>query len=374
VALNLSIFFNSVVKPMSRTYIRDSFYSVYQRLGIDTSGWQQGHWMGAFTEGASIVLAALSNFQAEITRASYLALATGPWLTLKALDDYGVERLEATQATGAVQLTNGGQSSYQYDAGDVVFAHDSTGKNYRNSEAFTLGPGEVISVPIIAVEVGSESNASPQTVRTLVTSMSGVTCTNAVSVIGTDEESDVDLRIRCKQARGYWSAANPHSAYEGAVRDVTRADGTNVGITRAKAVPDTYGNVSVYCATASGEPISNDDRILATKWCQERVEPLGVYALVQQASAKTVTLNATVYATGDSSEVSAACNAAVVALSSEQQIGGTNGFLYRDQIIIALGSAHESIYHVVVASPSADVTLAANEYPKLAVSSLVVSS
>lgn len=375
-ALNPNLLFNTIVRPMSPAYIKASLYRVFTMLKVDTSGWQEGHWMGALTEGVSQVLAALSSFQAEIIKSQYLRYAFGPGLTLYAYDEYNVERILATQATGTLRLTNAGASLYSYDAGDVTFAHATSKKNYRNAEAFSLEPFSTLDIPIIAVEAGSASNATGGSVTVLVTPIASVTCTNLTSIIGQDEEPDEDLRQRCKDAKGYWSAANPHGAYEAAVRDARRSDGTLVGVTRAKAVPDGYGHVTVYCATANGDALSGTDLAIISSWIQNAIEPLAVDATAAAAVAKNVTISATIYSEGDASEVKTAALEALATLSSIQKVGGTNGFLYQDAIRSKLYNSHPSNYHVVMSSPGSDVAIAPTEFPRLVVNpaDILVSS
>ncbi|MGV1035325.1 MAG: baseplate J/gp47 family protein [Microbacteriaceae bacterium] len=369
-ALNPNILFQQLIRSMSPAYVEASFYKVYATLGIDTSAWEAGHWMGALTRGVSVVLASLSAFQAEACKSQYLRYAKKGWLTLLAYDEYNVERILATQASGTLTLINAGGASYSYDSGDVTFAHETTGANYRNSEAFTLGPNSTLDIPILATEAGSASNASATKITLLVTPIASVTCSNASSVIGQDEEPDEDLRERCKNAKGYWSAANPHGAYEAAVRDARRTtDGTLIGVTRAKAVPDGFGHVTVYCATSNGDALSGTDLAYISTWIQQSIEPQGVDATAAAAVAKTVAVSCTIFSEGDSAEVRQEALDALADLSAIQKVGGTAGFLFEDMVRSTILKSHPGNYHVSMSSPSGDTVIAPTEFPRITVNS-----
>jgi phage-related baseplate assembly protein len=131
-----------------------------------------------------------------------------------------------------------------------------------------------------------------------------VTVTNAAAFVGTDEETDVDLKVRCVAKLGSLSPNGARDAYNFIARSATRADGSPIGITRVRTIPDGIGGVDVYLATpsggvtgTSGDPLTDLGAVAAAIW--ETTEPLAVEATVASATKITgmdrrvVTINET---------------------------------------------------------------------------------
>ncbi len=132
--------------------------------------------------------------------------------------------LPLTSATGEVTLANSGGGVYNLGVGDLIITNPTTQKAYRNTDALSVGvASSTTTVAIEAVEVGSASTSAPNTITALTTTMLGVTCTNATAVVGVDEETDEDLRVRCREKLSALSPDGPKAAFSYFARVATRA-------------------------------------------------------------------------------------------------------------------------------------------------------
>lgn len=359
-----------VTAPLSRTTIEDKLYEIYDTLEVDRSHWVAGYVMDAFTVGASIILAGLSNLTADLAKAPYLSLASTTWLRLKAFYDYDCPYLQANQAVGQVTLTNSGVAAQSGLANEKIVAHSVTGKTYRITQAFTVNPASSITVPILAVESGTASNAAPNTITALVTPMTGVTVNNAASVIGRDDENNQDLITRARESVAQWSPNNARGAYSSVLKAARRSsDGTLIGVTRVRPVPDGYGNVACYVASATGAISDPSDILDLSSAIQQTTEPEGVNAFAISASPTNIAVTANIYTNGAKSAafVLNAAGQALIALANAQQIGGVRysgtGYVYRAEILAALKNCDPSVYNVVLSAPSADTVISVNHFP-----------
>ena len=232
-----------------------SIVNVASLVGLATENWAEG----GFTRTLLALVAQLHKTAGDVVKiiaaGGFLDTAEGEWLTLLAKNVFNVERIDATHANApeGITLINGGGGIYTFDAGDLVVAHVSTGKTYRNTSGGSLGAGSTLKLDIAAEESGSDSNAGVGTITVLVTTYLGVTCTNAVALVGLDEETDPALRQRCRDSIALLALGGIKRAYEFIAKSAKRDDGTAIGITRVRvATPPGDGTVDVFIAGASG--------------------------------------------------------------------------------------------------------------------------
>lgn len=370
---------DDLTKPVTRAEVEASIYQVLSILGVNTTSWKPGGVVRTMIAAVSIVLSAFSTLQAKIARSGFLELSSGDWLTLVAHYVYGVDRIQATFATGQVTLTNSGGGVYSGDADDLIFSNSSTGKTYRNTAAFSLPALGTITIAIQATEQGSASTSAPGDIDTMTTPLIGVTCSNALAVIGSDAELDPSLRARCSEKLGALSPFGPWDAYASAVRNATHTDGTTLGISRFRLVKDGSGNVYVYLATASGAVTGtvgdlSTDLGIADEAIQQLAAPLSVTAHTLSATAVpvAVTYEVWMYNTSGASptQVEDTIATALESFMASQPIGGNviapaAGKVFVDAIRAVIKSTYAEIFHVVVTLPAADVTLAITEVPVL---------
>src|SRR5690606_28031643 len=125
---------------------------------------------------------------------------------------------------------------------------------------------------------------------TLETVLLGVTVSNALAVVGTDEETDPALRSRCRDKLGPLSPMGPRDAYASVARAAVNVDGEPIGVTRVRTIPDGYGGLTVYVATAAGGVSAPDVAIIQAD-VRRLAEPNAVTATI--ASAVPMSLSVT---------------------------------------------------------------------------------
>jgi hypothetical protein len=353
--------------PMTREQVERSLYDVLGRLGVSTTSWKTGAVVRAMLTATALLFSALSYLTASIARSGFLELATGDWLTLVARYVFNVERVEATFAEGEVTLTNTTGGVFVYDPEDLTVRNSTTDKSYRNTSAFVLNGFETLTVAVRAVESGSASTSVAGAIDSIESGPDGVNVSNAPAVVGQDEETDPNLRVRCLEKLGALSPNGPWDAYSYAARNATRADGSLIGVTRVRVRNDGYGNVFVYCATATGGVTgdANDpdtDLGAINEAIQRQATPQCVVANVYSATPVAIEV-----------QIKDAIATRLVAFMQSQPISGNTlegevtGRVYQDAIRTAIGATfpYPQTFHVVVALPSEDVALAIDQVPVL---------
>lgn len=356
---------DELTTPLTRQQVESSIYSVLAALGVNTTTWKPGAVVRTMIVGVSSVFAAYSELMALIARSGFLALSSGEWLTLVAQYVYGIERREATFASGNLELTNTGGGLYILDAGDLIVRNGSSGATYRNTGPVTISPSSSVTTGIAATEAGQIGSAEALAINTLVTTLLGVTCSNPAAITGTDEEPDGVLRQRCTEMLGALSPMGPWDAYSSALRNATDPTGRNLGITRVSLVPNGFGLIDVYCATSTGT-LPTTDIPYADEAIQKYALPQAVTAVVHPAVEHIIPVTCTVYAYNTSGMTSAvftqAIKDAVSAFIIAQPIGGNvitppTGYVFLDGIRTAIAEVAKEVFHVVITAPASDVAL-----------------
>lgn len=383
----MALSLDDLTTPLTRAQVEASIYDVLGIVGVDTTSWKSGAVVRTMITATSIVLAAFSSLTASVARGGFLELAAGDWLTLVARYVYGVERVEATFAEGTVTLTNAGGGVYALSADDLVVANPTTGKTYRNTGSIALGALATVTVPIRATEAGAASTSTPGAITSMVTSLLGVTCTNASAVVGQDAESDPTLRQRCSEKLGSLSPNGPWDAYTYAARGALTQAGIPVGVTRVRITKDGFGNVNVYLATASGVVTGSaanpaTDLGAVNEAIQQLAAPLAVTANVASATAVTipVTYQVWIYNTTGmtAAQIQAAIDARLTAFFSAMPIGGhviggDPGKVFQDALRAVISGTRPEIFHVVVSAPAADTVLSLSEVAVLGTITATIS-
>lgn len=368
---------DELTRPLTVDEVKAAIYATLEAQGVQTSTWKPGAVVRTIIAGASIVIAAASRLQAALARGGFLDLAEGDWLTLVARHAYGVERHRGSFASGQVTLTNTGGGIYSGDAGDLVFSVSTgaaAGKTYRNTAPYSLAAMSTLDVPVEAVELGSASTAGAGDIDTLETALIGVSVTNALALVGTDEEGDEALRQRCRDKLGSLSPNGPRDAYAFVARTTRNADGETIGVTRTRTVADGAGGLTVYVASAGGT-VAGPDVALIQAAVNELAEPLAITATVASASPVEIAISYEVWVrdtiglTVD--QIKSAVENAVDALFGATPIGGDVisgapfGALYKPAIEGAITSAVGAHYLVdlSVTIPSADQPFTVDQVP-----------
>jgi len=365
----------NLLTPVTSDEQLESFLSTLEGLGLRARSWRPGGALRTILRVVAGTYAGFSTVALGFARAGFLETAEKGWLTLLARNVFSVERIEASFATGTVRLQNSGGGIYELAPGELRAIHSATEKAYANVDAIVLNPGTVLSaVPVRAVELGSASNAGPGTVVELETALPGVTVTNPTAIVGRDEESDPELRERCRAKLGTISGKGPRGAYAFAVRSAKRDDGSSVDINRLRISPSSStGTVTTYVASASGAPLAGDLDFVRSS-IERYARPDSVTSVVLAATPVPLTRTLTVFARKQdglsAADLRALVDARLLELITSYPIGGiakpgnAQAYLYADAVAAAVGRAHASIFDVD--GTGADVAMNAGDVVTLA--------
>jgi len=376
----MSYTLSELTTPLTADEVETAIYDAIEARGAKTTSWKPGAVVRTIIAGVSIVLAAFSQLSALVASSGFLELATESWLTLVAQYVFGVTRTTATFATGTVTLTNASATPYSGGAGDLIVQNSTTGAAYRSTESWALdaagGANDEIDVAVKAIEAGSDSTSPAGDIDTLVTTLSGVTVTNAAAVVGADEETDSALRTRCLERTGALSPNGPSDAYRYVARNATAANGDAIGVTRVATQAVGDGTVNVWVASATGK-ISGTAANPATdlgaiaEAIYEQAEPLGIEAVVDTVGSTMVAITYELWMYSSAglttSEVEDLVEAAIIDLFSNVPIGGhligTDRRVYIEDIISAIDAVRPEIFRVDLTLPASDVTLSIDDIP-----------
>lgn len=296
-------------------------------LGVPADQWRSGGVASTILTVASMAMALFSTIVVGLIKGFFLPTATGGALRLLAYYIYGVTVRDASFATGNVTLTNSGGGIYNVAAGGYTCLNSSTNVTYTNDAAFSLGANTSVSVSVIATTAGSAGNAAPGAINANVTSLLGVTVTNASALVGLDEPTDEAIRQECLDRLGALGNRGVRVAYAYAVQVATNSvTGQPVNINRWSITSSSpTATVTTYVASPSGVPDSNDVTGVATS-IEANARPEGVTAVVSAVTAVPYTRSITVWckmpdAVG-AAQTKTAIDSALVSFISTYPIGG----------------------------------------------------
>ncbi len=359
----------------TKEQIYETALGIATALGLPVSSWQAGDPVRSLYHVEAATLAALEELVVGYIQSGFLDYASGVWLKVLADQVYGVTVPEATFATTDVLLTNAGGGVYNIDAGDLTFKSSLTGKTYRNTTGGSLAAAPAtLLVTVIADEAGSDSSAGATEIDELVTTLLGVTCSNALAAIGTDEQDDAVTRVQCRERLGRLSPNGPREAYNDVARDSDLTGTSN--ITRVRTYGDSVtGDVTVYLAGPSGA-VAEADRALVEAALLEWATPVCITLEVLSVDNVTVpiTYSMSLYkrANVTAEEAAELVETALEDAFAARPIGGdilppaTTGKLYKSLILSTIRSVFPNdAFDVSVSVPSGDTSLANGEVAAL---------
>lgn len=202
--------------------IVDDLKEIARALGLSTA-WGVTEPIGGLVSVLARWTAPLWNGNVlPFLRAYFLDHASGDILTLVAWSIYRVHRKEAAFASGPpIKVENRAGGFWEINPGDIRF--EVNGKTYTNVDGDTLpawaGTGEYpfVELRFVADEAGTDSDLNladvPET--PLLAPGAGIfLLAGEGMLLGQDEESDPDLRERCRLSTGPLSPAGPRAAYQ----------------------------------------------------------------------------------------------------------------------------------------------------------------
>ncbi|WP_437647879.1 baseplate J/gp47 family protein [Sorangium sp. So ce362] len=378
---------DQLIQPLTPGQVKDSIYRLLSASGLPVTSWHEGAVARSIIAVIAAIFAGFTQVIALAIRANYLDLAEGIWLTLLAYYVYGVERVEATFATGQVTLVNAGGGVYPFEAGEFICRNPTTDAHYTNASFFELGAGQTLTIDVRAVVAGAEGSSSAGQITALVTEMLSVTCSNAAALNGRDQESDPALRQVCRDSLGALSPNGPQAAYEYWAKRARRADGTIVNVTRVWVSPgSSVGHVQVYVASPSGavdgsagDPSTDLGAVAST--IMRLVVPKGATCTVSSAVAVTVTVTGTAWVQVAANLSDAAWQTLflqqLTMYLAEVPIGGhvltsVPGHVFRNAIIGQVEGVSKFVIKFDPTLPAGDTSLAEGQVPVSGAHSIAV--
>lgn len=345
-------------------------------IGVPVSTWEPGDPTRSLFHLEAEVLAELEKPVVGFIEAGFLDDAKGDWLKAKAEQDFNVLVPAATQATTDVVLTNNkGRLFEDIEPGGITFRNSLTGKTYTNTTGGTLasGPGTTLTVTVVADEPGSESSAGAGEIDEIVTTMLGVTCTNPIAAVGTDEQEEETTRQQCRDKLSALSPNGPKGAYSYVARSPELTGTTAITRVREYGDSDT-GDVTVYLAGPSGA-VSEIDRAKVELGIATWATPLCITPLVLSASNVLVPITYELWlyrsVNKTAAEVAEEVEAALEQMLAEKPIGGdvippNTGKLYHSMIESTIREVFpDHAFRVLLTTPSADVDLTSGQVAAL---------
>lgn len=366
----------SLIKAKTRDEFLTSLLDVAASIGLNTTAWQSGGWTRTIlTLTAQVASDLVTSLVIEPIRGGFGDLqASDDWADAWAGSFDNTRRPATAASTDTYRIINPSNQGYTLQIGDLIVAHATTGKTYRNRAIVNVPALTTVdNVVIDAVELGSGSNAAAGQITTLVSpSMPGVTVTNPAAAIGADKETTPNLVTRTRGKFASFSSNGPKSAYDYVVTTPSY-NPTVVPITRSKTYVDpATGDITVYVATSAGAPSAGDVTISTTS-IQKWVEPWGGNSVAAAAVNKVIPVTYQVWLKGSSltaAAAQAAIDAALAAYFATIPIGGDElepdpGKVFRNALTVVIANATPGVKQVGITAPAADVTLLASEVPIL---------
>lgn len=373
----------SLLIRVTKAEIYDYALGIAEAVGLPVTSWQAGDPTRSLYHLQSEILATLEEVVVGFIGAGFLDYAsdttlngtTYSWIDILAKQQFNVDVPEASFATTSVELTNGGGGLYVIAAGDLTLKSTTSGKTYRNTSGGTLSPwpGGVAAFPtltvsVIAEEAGSESSAAAGEIDDLVTTLLGVTCTNASAAVGTDKWQKSTIIEQCRDKLGSFSPNGPREAYAYVARN-SELTGTTV-VTRVRVYADSdTGDVTVYLASGSGG-VLEPDRALVEQAILTWATPLCITPTVLSATQVLVpiTYELWVYKSVNktSAEIAEEVEAALEGMFAARPIGGdviapAAGKLYHSMIESTIRGLYPQAFRVNLTAPSGDTALTAGQ-------------
>lgn len=354
-----------LLAPQTEAAIATTVLGNLSSSGFPTTSWASTSVPVGLVNSFGRTLADAYTYLPKVAKAGLVKLSSGPFLTLLASSNYLEDRAGATRAVRNFRLADTTASPTVIAVGDIVI-QSSDGRYYRNSTAGTVPASGTLDLQFTADGTGTAYNADVAP-WSYATALPGVTLTHlALLTAAVDEESDPSLQTKCTSkwstlgAGGNDDAYVYHATHTPGVTDVAR-----VKVRRHYPVP---GQVTLVLAgvstTVAGASVTAVQAYIDPATHLGKA-PTCVDVFVEAAVEVTVAPVATVYRRASKAAAISAEHATTIpGIASDTAIGGT---AYRNEFIQRLMDP-DGVVNVVLTTPAADVTLAANEV--LVISSL----
>lgn len=384
----------ALIQTPSAADFRASILSALEDLGFPVTSWEIDgvayQLISVFSEQLSMV----SLVQRGIASGGFLDLAAAlknedgtdstPWLDLLASYLYATPRIEASFASGDYEVTNSNAFAVVLAPGDVRLVN-AEGYTYTSATGGSVPAGGALTITITADQPGVTGTAAPGAI-VIQDGPSGLSGTNAATIVGLGQETNVALAARCRAKLASLSPNGSAQAYAYFAPLATTSGGVSLGVTRVGTIAGHYdfnylplppypGQVYLYAATASG-PLGGGSSPPATsgacyelwrylmQWCV----PDAVWLRVLPATGKLIPITATVYVRSPEVTVDQVY-AAVASYFATIPIGGirigATGVVPFSGIIDAIHNLSPTVRSVALTTPTGNVVLLPSDVPTL---------
>lgn len=358
----MAVSYAELKTPVSKDAELETLLKLLALAGFPARSWHSGSVPRSLAEMEAETLAELNNVIADIARGGFLDDATGDWLTALAKSVFDEDRVEGVKTQGDVVLTcAAGAGPYAIGVG-TFWVTDASGKRFVNVTGGTLPDDDTLTLRFEAEAIGAEYNLPGGVLTIPVTPLAGVTVNNPdvggtwITQTGADEESDEELRARC---RAKWATLGTGATTDSYTYWATTADAevrrVNV-LEHSNLGTPADGHVTLYLA-GDGGAVSGDAVTAVIAYIASR-RPLCTTVHVASASAVGITVTATQYVEAAKLAAAQAEVASLfTALNRELAIGAV---AYRAEVIERLMTP-AGMRNTVVASPAGDTALDVDE-------------
>lgn len=272
------------------------------------TAWSEGNVLRTLAFADAVCLSDLRDVIRQLVNSNFTQTAERDWLTLRALSTFALTRIAATRATHTVRvacLAGAGPQTIAPGQMLVTRANGTATWRSTNSTNAVVPDGGHLDFTVQCETAGRIGNASIGTITTLITpAAAGLSVTHiATGIVARDEETDSELRARCRSrwstlASGGPAGAGTRDAYAylllSATMDGTPVDqgGVSCGITRCGfSAPPATGVVGI--AIAGGAGLLDDSQRNAARTYVSTRCALTDAPSIQHASTATVDLTGT---------------------------------------------------------------------------------
>lgn len=371
--------FAKLVTRLTSQQILAGGLAIAKAVGLPVTSWEIGDPTEAEFQFLTAAIADLEALVYSWVSAAFLDICAADstlynWLVWLAYQVYGYTARTASYATTTITLTNSLGGYYTIDPGDLTFKDSTTGQTFHNTSGGILasGPTTTLVLDIVADVPGSVSSAAIGDIDTIITPLTGVTCSNPAAAIGYDAEPAQSIVTSCHAKLAMMSPNGARDAYN-YVCTTPSLSGTSA-ITMARSSGSSLTGAVTVLVAGPNMPIGAPDLALASAAVQSLCTPLCITPTV--VSADAAVFNITYQAWGYQSwsvttaQAAALIEAALRLWFAARPIAGdvvppaTAGIMYVSMIAGAIqGARPDKITRVLVTLPASDQMLSATQKP-----------
>jgi uncharacterized phage protein gp47/JayE len=365
---------DDLISPETSDEVLQYFLTELANVGFPTTAWQTGGVAYTLLRIESLKLSDQVALIAAIAKGGLLDLSSGAWLTLLAKSHYDLTRYPAAFAQGTVRVAIASGNPGQTIQPGQLWIKTPSGLLYNsvNPAPVVIGAGSSAVIQFKAESPGSTYNVAIGTGLTLVTPLPGMTATfedtgdgTWLTVQGADEESDTNLKTRCRTRWATVGVQKTRDAYLFLTMNVPGLSTQPDRVYIDDQNPRGPGTVDVWFAGPGG-PLPAPDATAIATYLTDRQSPC---TDVDGANAVTraITVTATYEYEGAFAGAGAQASDAVTAFIQALPLGGT---LDRADIVYLIrntpGVGDVYLDTVLINGSAADLTIAKNEVATVA--------